>query len=251
MLVNNKNNKYDIIIVGAGIAGLYMAYKCVEKGYNVLIFEKENRFGGRIQTKYNQGPDKDLQYDCGPARISKHHHRTLKLINKFKLPTGEVKPFRKHRHINSDGSVLLAMDNNQVYISDTQKIKTPNLCGRVIVGRNPGNSPNDSTLTTRTIGDIGGEEQHTLTTAEMPTHNHLLTNGSPLRNGWGGATGMAIIDQTWQGSTLNTGGNQPHNNMQPYLVCNYIIKKPTSGGINNKISPQPFTPASGNNRWFD
>ena len=116
MLVNNKNNKYDIIIVGAGIAGLYMAYKCVEKGYNVLIFEKENRFGGRIQTKYNQGPDKDLQYDCGPARISKHHHRTLKLIDKFKLPTGEVKPFRKHRHINNDGTVLLETDKSSEFI---------------------------------------------------------------------------------------------------------------------------------------
>lgn len=116
--ISISNLEYDIIIVGGGISGLYMAHKCVQDGYNVLLLEKENRLGGRIETKYNKGPDKNLQYDCGPARISSHHHRSLKLIKYFKLQTGEIQPFRKHRHINTDGSVILEKDKSSAYIKE-------------------------------------------------------------------------------------------------------------------------------------
>ena len=113
---------YDVIIVGGGISGLYMARKCLNDGLSVLLLEKDDRFGGRIHTKYNQGPDDDLQYDTGPARVSRHHHRTLALIDEFNIPTGEVKPFRKHRHVNaSDGSVILQKDISSDLI---QKILT-------------------------------------------------------------------------------------------------------------------------------
>jgi phytoene dehydrogenase-like protein len=54
---------YDIIIVGGGISGLYMARKCLSDGLSVLLLEKEDRLGGRIHTKYNQGPDDDLRHD--------------------------------------------------------------------------------------------------------------------------------------------------------------------------------------------
>lgn len=119
-------NIYDIIIIGAGIAGLHMARKCVKDSAKVLILEKDSRLGGRIYTKYKQGPEHDLQYDCGPARVSKHHHRALNLINEFKLNTAKIGPFKKHRHVNSnDGSVILRKDITseliQKIIKESQK----------------------------------------------------------------------------------------------------------------------------------
>jgi protoporphyrinogen oxidase len=118
-------NIYDIIIVGGGIAGLHMARKCVKDGAKVLILEKEPRLGGRIQTKYKQGPEHDLQYECGPARVSKHHHRALNLINEFKLNTSKIGPFKKHRHVNSnDGSVILKKDITSELIQKIVKEST-------------------------------------------------------------------------------------------------------------------------------
>jgi microcystin-dependent protein len=109
----------------------------------------------------------------------------------------------------------------------------PDLRGRVPVhqGQGPG-------LTPRTMGEQAGEENHTLISTEMPMHNHLLAttnvagalgtpNGNFLAASSDGA--FAFYRPTSDGSTLNpqsiglAGGNQPHNNMQPYLVINFSI----------------------------
>jgi len=79
-------------------------------------------------------------------------------------------------------------------------------------------------------GQSGGEEAHTLTTNEMPTHSHAIragdhqTTNRPLgavaaRGGDYTTTPTA----TTMAPTANTGGSQPHNNMQPYTVLNYCI----------------------------
>jgi hypothetical protein len=106
MLVNKNLAIYDIIIVGGGIAGIYMARKCLYNGMSVLLIEKNDRFGGRIHTIYNKGQNHDLQYESGPARISKHHHRALKLINDYKLATIEITAPKKYRHVNSANGIV-------------------------------------------------------------------------------------------------------------------------------------------------
>ena len=72
-------------------------------------------------------------------------------------------------------------------------------------------------------GTTGGEATHTLTINEMPAHNHDLTRhrGSGSMS-WGGLTGVTKVDGVSNGVqyTGSVGGNQPHNNLPPYLtVC--------------------------------
>ena len=43
-------DSYDIVIVGGGISGLFLAYKLVDTDLNILVLEKEKEFGGRIHT---------------------------------------------------------------------------------------------------------------------------------------------------------------------------------------------------------
>ena len=50
---------------------------------------------------------------------------------------------------------------------DDEHFNLPDMRGRVALGYGSGIG-----LTVRNMGDDGGEETHTLTTAEMPTHNH-------------------------------------------------------------------------------
>lgn len=84
------------------------------------------------------------------------------------------------------------------------------------------------------LGQQGGEESHTLTSAEMPQHTHQVqadsghaTTASPTDGYWA-ASNYALYDveagaAMASGAISNTGGNQPHSNMQPYLVANFCI----------------------------
>ena len=109
----------------------------------------------------------------------------------------------------------------------------PDLRGRVPLhqGQGPG-------LTNRVMGEVAGEENHTLISTEMPMHNHLFMTNN-VAGGIGQPNGQflsATSDNntvfyrpTSDGSTLNpqsiglAGGSQPHNNMQPYLVISFSI----------------------------
>lgn len=87
-----------------------------------------------------------------------------------------------------------------------------------------------------TLGAAGGEQGHTQTSAEMPNHRHYITIGagsagvpewinddtsSPLRN-YPSPSGTNSRHQN--GYTDYTGSGNTMNNLQPTLVCNYIIK---------------------------
>lgn len=81
------------------------------------------------------------------------------------------------------------------------------------------------TLTTRAVGDKGGEETHASTALELPTHTHSTTQSFYYERGTGGLgsyTAGALIDRD-PIITSPTGGNVAHNNMQPYLAENLFI----------------------------
>ena len=47
--------KYDVIVVGAGISGLICAKKLIEAGFSVLLIEKNNYIGGKVNSENNKG----------------------------------------------------------------------------------------------------------------------------------------------------------------------------------------------------
>lgn len=106
---------------------------------------------------------------------------------------------------------------------DEERFPLPNAKGRTLVGK-------DSTDTDfNTLGKTAGEKTHTLTVSEMPSHNHLRDiENKIVNNGSGGAWSPSLkgtgnmTDEN--NSTRNTGGGQAHNNLQPSLTLNYIIK---------------------------
>ena len=80
------------IIVGAGIAGLYIADKLVSAGaHNITIIEKESHLGGRIITS------KKHHVEIGAGRIHSSHIKVLALLKRFglvKIPIGGASLFR-------------------------------------------------------------------------------------------------------------------------------------------------------------
>lgn len=103
----------------------------------------------------------------------------------------------------------------------------PDLTGRFIVGA--GKPTGDVSINPNNLlfGTNGGEQQHKLTTPEMPAHTHEgswglgCSGGNCQRNG-GGFAWSSSYNNPSTGSI--TGGDLPHNNMPPYYVLYWIIK---------------------------
>lgn len=108
---------------------------------------------------------------------------------------------------------------------------------RVSVMYKAGSTNGTSGATLGTLGAKGGEFKHTQTVEEMPSHLHQLSanaliayhNESAWNLGSVGTDVSRVIDMLNQGTAQDTtteysGSENAMNIMQPYLVCNYIIK---------------------------
>ena len=131
----------------------------------------------------------------------------------------------------------------------TTTFTLPNLKGRIPVGKDSSQTEFDA------LGETGGAKTHTLSISEMPSHTHIqdahnhtmgtlnlyanigdVKNGTTNLDDWAGSDGPLSatnvkVGQYWSGSmgttaatNQNTGGGGSHNNLQPYIVLNYMIK---------------------------
>lgn len=86
-----------------------------------------------------------------------------------------------------------------------------------------------------TLGERGGEQAHTLSISEIPTHTHVL-NATTSAGNIPVPTNNILADSPSQlyasasnltsinaGSVANTGGSQAHLNMQPFLTLSFCI----------------------------
>ena len=114
----------------------------------------------------------------------------------------------------------------------TSNFALPNLqgCAPMQAGQGPG-------LSLRDLGETGGEQAVTLLQTEMPAHSHNAqatgtpNSNDPANNAWAsGQKGFgAVYAPPGNNVQMNplalsiAGGNQPHNNMPPFLGLTFII----------------------------
>ncbi|NCO10691.1 hypothetical protein GW930_02155 [Candidatus Saccharibacteria bacterium] len=101
----------------------------------------------------------------------------------------------------------------------------PSSQGRVQVAVNSSDSNFDA------LGEKGGENEHTLTVAEMPSHTHSGSRMDGNVNDYLGGSGATYgISSPYNSGAVvlpflsNTGGSGAHNNLQPYITVNRAIK---------------------------
>ena len=105
----------------------------------------------------------------------------------------------------------------------------PNLQGRIPIHQG------SNGVTTYTIGQVGGAEKVTIAQAQYPTHTHnLMASANPANSSTAGNSTVAqgptaYTTQSPPTTPMNalmvgsSGGSQPHDNMQPYQVLNWVI----------------------------
>ena len=138
-----------------------------------------------------------------------------------------------------DGQLVPISENDALFVllgttyggDGESTFALPDLRGRVPLNAGPGPG-----LTNHIIGEAAGVEQVTLSTQQIPVHNHALlvsTQQGQQTDPSGDVVGSNPTVQLFRpgGATAPfdasamspVGGSQPHTNMQPYLVMNYII----------------------------
>jgi microcystin-dependent protein len=126
----------------------------------------------------------------------------------------------------------------------TTTFALPDLRGRIAMGQGNGQG-----LSSRTIGEVGGETNHTLLVTETPSHTHTLaaTQNATIANNLNAPGPTVVLSQTTGrgtgGTTLTvnlyaadtnpsqpmapaaigTTGGQPHNNLMPSVALNFCI----------------------------
>ena len=148
-------------------------------------------------------------------------------------------------YLRCDGSLQSIANNSALYAllgttyggDGVNTFGLPDLRGRVPLHQGTGGG-----LTTRVLGQLGGSESVTLTTANLPAHTHQViattvdgTTTSPA-NALPAAPSLGVsflyLDPAATGTTdappnagsiAPTGGSQPHTNIMPTLALTYVI----------------------------
>jgi len=106
-------NKAKIIIIGAGLSGLMIAYLLQKKGLQVILLEADNRVGGRIQTII--GPT-GVTMEMGATWFSNPHQNLIALLDEFKIAY-----FKQHTQGISFFETMSFVPPQKFEISDTEE----------------------------------------------------------------------------------------------------------------------------------
>lgn len=201
-------------------------YHLLSDTTRLLCLDWLTRWPGERWTWRNEGePLTNEEWDEAQAMVD----RAAKELIKTML-SGAIMPFGgtsiPDGFLLCDGSAVSRSDYADLFAvigvtfgpgDGSTTFNLPDLRGRVAVGHDSGQSEFD------TLGETGGEKTHTLTPGEMPYHTH--TEGTATLDVVnGGLEAPAPVGLPSASVTGAAGSDQPHNNLQPYLTLNFIIK---------------------------
>lgn len=127
-----SDNKRNVLVVGAGPAGLEASYILKKRGHNVILLEKSNRAGGLLNIASVPIAKNDL------AKLTKYlYQRALKIGVDIRFNTTATKELIKEKY--SDYDIILSNGAKPIVIDKFASFKKVATCEEVLAGRvNPG-----------------------------------------------------------------------------------------------------------------
>lgn len=113
----------------------------------------------------------------------------------------------------------------------TTTFNVPDIRGRVVAGQDDMGGSSANRLTNQSgglngdiLGATGGAETHTLTEAQLAAHTHTYTGNTSTPGTDQGYSGSNPNTTPGSVATSSTGSGAAHNNIQPTIILNYLIK---------------------------
>ena len=165
-------------------------------------------------------------YNAAGNLVKAHNASTFNLEPLYKLLYNNFS--NSILHIQTSAGVETTRNTLSADWSAKKRMPLPKVFGRALAGAGAG-----SGLTSRTLGATTGAETVTLTAAQLANHTHSIT--LKLTHGRDGSNvpdarfcnGDAYSNDTRTATTTtagSSGGNQGHNNMQPTVFLNVMVK---------------------------
>ena len=204
-----------------------------------------------LQSIYGQGTDGGHLHDgknedghCAPITLDQLaqevHSRMIELISdkvigEIRAYFGDVAP--NNEYLLCDGSPVPNIPfyhdfrdwidtNRRQELFYDNAYHTPDLRGKVLVCAGSFKDSADNVMNF-SVGDSGGEYKHVLTVGELAKHNHYIKRDRDQADNPYHQTAQYSEDNNlnnWSAWTSSAGNDEPHNNIQPYAVVNYIIR---------------------------
>ena len=239
---NNENVNKDLTVGG----NMAIANNLLVKGDQTiggdLDVSGNQTIGGDLEVKGDQTIGGDLDVKGDVSANSVYATGNFYLDNYLLIPYGTIIQSAAVSvpigWLACDGASVSKITYPELFgaISNTYggsglNFNVPDLRGRVAVGSGAG-----AGLTSRALASSGGDETHTLSVGEMPSHTHtsnatgdtiglMIANGIDTAEGADSSLNEPNVMTRPTALIINeTGGGQAHNNMQPFLVLNYFIK---------------------------
>ena len=104
----------EVVVIGSGISGLSVAYRLKQKGYDVVVYEKDDEIGGAIKTRKEEG----YLYELGPQTLFADEE-VLRFVQELGLKPIKASEGAKYRYIYKRGELV------PLPLSPLQFLKTP------------------------------------------------------------------------------------------------------------------------------
>ncbi|WP_322823094.1 NAD(P)/FAD-dependent oxidoreductase [Chloroflexus sp.] len=205
---------YDVLVIGAGIAGLAAAHALQAGGLQVLVVEARQRIGGRIWTDTRYGP-----VECGAEFIHGQRAATWELVRRAGLPTSR---WGRDRLFAVGGQILSADHSfGQSVIALYQHIcnyRGPELSVAELIEQSVA-SPEVKLLVGRWLANIEGADLNRLSATALARERRLSTIGednfhidcgyerllTPLSAGLRIELGAAVTQVRWDSDWVEVG----------------------------------------------